>query len=116
SRENSCWNEPALFNGVRDQFQVSAANKQTIYELRYGRSKRIFARIVPAGTLHRIQWPDALSSAPANLSRCKDAALTWAEQTIMTEHRNLPVARRLKSLNNFWWSPSPIAQNDGGGK
>jgi hypothetical protein len=32
-----------------------------------------------------------------------------AERNAMTDHRKMNAARRLKSLNNFWWSSSAIA-------
>jgi hypothetical protein len=46
--------------------------------------------------------------AAGNLTRAKAAALEWAERKTVTEDRKLPVARRLKSLDNFWWSSSPM--------
>jgi hypothetical protein len=56
-------------------------------------------------------WPDIGPSPPANLTRCKAAALEWAERNVATEHRNLSMAQRLKLLNNFSWSSSPLRQN-----
>ena len=47
-----------------------------------------------------------------NLTRAKEAAREWAERKVVTEERKLPVARRLKSLDNFWWSSSYVAQNE----
>jgi hypothetical protein len=97
----------------RKHLEIEQAATNKIYELRHGR--RLLARIVPAGQgLYKIHWPDALS-APANLSRCKDAALAWAEQIILSENRNFSVARRLKSLSNFFWSSPPISQNAAAG-
>jgi hypothetical protein len=58
--------------------------------------------------IYRIEWPD-VGLSPANLTRCRSAALEWAERNLITEHRNLSVAQRLKSLNNFWWSSSYVA-------
>lgn len=58
--------------------------------------------------LYRIAWPDIGLSAPANLTRCMQAARDWAERSFVTDHREISVARRLKSLNNFSWSASPL--------
>jgi hypothetical protein len=66
--------------------------------------------------LCRIDWPDIGLSAPANLTHCKAAALEWAERNAVTKHRNLSVAQRLKSLDNFWWSSSPMRRTEGGGQ
>jgi hypothetical protein len=83
-----------------------------IYCLHRGRSRRPIVRVIPDGTLYRIEWPDIGLSDLTNLTRAKTAALEWAQGRAMTENRKLPVARRLKSLNNFWWSSSPIAPNE----
>jgi len=79
-----------------------------IYCLHRGRSHRPIVRIIPDGALYRIEWPDSGLSDLVNLSRAKAAALEWAERQAVTEGRKLPVARRLKSLDNFWWSSSPV--------
>jgi hypothetical protein len=82
------------------------------YSLHYGRSKKPILLILPERSgLYRIQWPDIGLSSSANLTRCKQAALEWAEHRWLTEHPNLSVAQRLKSLNNFWWSSSYVRQN-----
>jgi hypothetical protein len=47
----------------------------------------------------------------ANLTRCKAAAREWAERNVVLEDRKTSAARRLKSLDNFWWSSSCVAQN-----
>jgi hypothetical protein len=83
-----------------------------IYCLHRGRSRRPIVRIVPDGALCRIEWPDIGFSDITNLTRAKAAALEWAERQAMTEGRKLSAARRLKSLDNFWWSSAPIAQNE----
>jgi hypothetical protein len=73
-------------------------------------------RVLPCHALpplYQIEWPDGLSP-PANLTRCMAAAREWAEQKAITGHRKLRVARRLKLLDNFWWSSSYVAQNVGG--
>lgn len=62
----------------------------------------------PSG-LYRVRWPDGKLSDIANLSRCCDAAREYAEKMTMLD-RKMPVARRLKSLGNFWWSPSLVRQ------
>jgi hypothetical protein len=67
-------------------------------------------RTIRDGQLYRIEWPDIGLSDLTNLTRAKAAALEWAEQRVM-EDRKLPVARRLKSLDNFWWSSSPVREN-----
>jgi hypothetical protein len=79
-----------------------------IYSLHRGRSRKPLVRIIPDGQLYRIEWPDIGLSDLTNLTRAKAAALEWAERKTVTEDRKLPVARRLKSLDNFWWSPSPM--------
>jgi hypothetical protein len=62
--------------------------------------------------LYRIDWPDIGLSAPANLTRCKDAARQWAERKVLTEDRKNTAGRRLKSLDNFWWSASLVRAID----
>jgi hypothetical protein len=83
-----------------------------IHCLYRGRSHRPIVRILPDGQLYRIQWPDIGPSDLTNLSRAKAAALEWAQHRAMIEGRNLPVARRLKSLANFWWSSSLVRSNE----
>ena len=93
---------------------VTGAGGATLYvhRLNHGRSTKLVLEVVPDSTgLYRIAWPDIGLSETANLTRCKQAALEWAEQRFMAEHRNLCAARRLKSLNNFWWSTSLVRQN-----
>ena len=81
------------------------------YRLHCGRSKKTIVKVVPDGSgLYRIEWPDIGLSDIANLARCKQAALEWAEQYAMIAGRNLSVAQRLKSLDNFWWSASLVRQ------
>ena len=82
-----------------------------IHCLYRGRSRRPIVRIIPDGILYRIEWPDIGLSDLTNLTRAKAAALEWAQHKAMTEDRKLPVARRLKSLDNFWWSSSSVAPN-----
>lgn len=93
-----------------------AAERKRVLHSRYnlyrGRSQRPVVSIVPAGRLYRIQWPDIGESDLVNLSRAKAAALEWAQHKAATEGRNLPVARRLKSLDNFWWSSAPVRSNE----
>jgi len=62
--------------------------------------------------LYRIEWPDIGLSDLTNLTRAKAAALQWAERQAITEDRKTSVARRLKSLENFWWSSSYSAPNE----
>jgi hypothetical protein len=78
-----------------------------IHCLHRGRSRRPIVRIIPEGALFRIEWPDIGLSDLTNLTRAKAAALEWAERQAMTEDRKTSVARRLKSLDNFWWSSAP---------
>jgi hypothetical protein len=70
--------------------------------------------IVPDGSspLYRVDWPDIGLSGLVNLTRAKAAAREWAEQKAATDHRNLSMAQRLKLLENFWWSSSPVRQID----
>ena len=83
-----------------------------IYSLHRGRSRRVIVRVIPQGQLYRIEWPDIGPSDLTNLTRAKAAAIEWAERKAVTEDRKLPIARRLKSLDNFWWSSSPVRQNE----
>src|SRR5262249_27530128 len=77
-----------------------------------GRSCRPIVRIIPEGILYRIEWPDIGLSDLTNLTRAKAAALEWAERQALTEDRKTSVARRLKSLDNSWWSSSYSAPNE----
>ena len=77
------------------------------YRLHYGQSQTPVLEIIPDPSgLYRIAWPDIGLSDLANLTRCKQAALEWAEHQRMAKGSNLSVARRLKSLKNFSWSAS----------
>ena len=82
-----------------------------IYCLHRGRSRKVLVRIVPDGLLYRIEWPDIGLSDLTNLTRAKSAALEWAERQAMIQDRKMSAARRLKSLDNFWWSSSPVRSN-----
>ena len=77
-----------------------------IYSLHRGR--KVLVRVIPDGQLYRIEWPDIGLSDLTNLTRAKAAAREWAERKVMTEDRKRDGARRLKSLDNFWWSSSPM--------
>jgi hypothetical protein len=90
----------------------SVCNHSIIYSLHRGRSRRALVQVIsdPCG-LYRVEWPDIGLSDLANLTRCKAAAREWAEQKAILEDRKSNAARRLKSLDNFWWSSSYIAQN-----
>jgi hypothetical protein len=92
---------------------ASVCNGSIVYSLHRGRSQRVIVRVVPdyQTALYRIAWPDIGFSDTANLTRCKDAAREWAERNIVIEDRKSSAARRLKSLDNLWWSWSYIAQN-----
>jgi hypothetical protein len=82
--------------------------RAAIHCLHRGRSNQPIVRVIPDGALYRIEWPDIGPSDLVNLSRAKAAALEWAERKAVTEGRNLSVAQRLKSLDNFWWRSSPV--------
>jgi hypothetical protein len=83
-----------------------------VFSLHRGRSQRILARVVSDRSgLFRVAWPDIGLSDLANLTRCKAAAREWAERNAVFEDRKTNAARRLKSLDNFWWSSSHVAQN-----
>jgi hypothetical protein len=83
-----------------------------VFSLYRGRSRRVLARVVSNRSgLFRIAWPDIGLSDLANLTRCKAAAREWAERKAILEDRKSNAARRLKSLDNFWWSSSYIAHN-----
>ena len=92
---------------------MQAVDKHTIvYSLHRGRSRRALVRVVSdCRGLYRIEWPDRGPSDLANLTRCKAAAREWAERNAVLENRKTSAARRLKSLDNFWWSSSYIAHN-----
>jgi hypothetical protein len=87
-------------------------NHTIVYSLHRGRSRRALVRVVsdPCG-LYRIEWPDIGLSDITNLTRAKAAAREWAERKVMIEDRKRGGARRLKSLDNFWWSSSYITHN-----
>jgi hypothetical protein len=87
-------------------------NHYIVYSLHRGRSRRVLVRVVSDRCgLYRVEWPDIGLSDLANLSRCKAAAREWAERKAALEDRKSNAARRLKSLDNFWWSSSHIAHN-----
>jgi hypothetical protein len=81
------------------------------YSLHRGRSQCTVVKIIPDAPLYRIEWPDIGLSDHANLTRCKQAAREWAERNAVTKDRKSNAARRLKSLNNFWWLSSYVSQN-----
>jgi len=93
----------------------SLCNQSIVYSLHRGRSRRALVQVIsdPCG-LYRVKWPDTGLSDLANLARCKAAAREWAERNAVLENRKSNAARRLKSLDNFWWSSSYIAQTDQG--
>src|SRR5262249_51928930 len=77
------------------------------YRLHYGQSQTPVLEIIPDPSgLYRIAWPDIGLSDLANLTRCKQATLEWAEHQRMAKGSNLSVAQRLKLLKNFSWSAS----------
>jgi hypothetical protein len=92
---------------------MQAVDNQTIvYSLHRGRSRRALVRLVSdCRGLYRIEWPDIGLSDLTNLTRAKAAAREWAERNAVLEDRKTSAARRLKSLDNFWWSSSYIAHN-----
>jgi hypothetical protein len=96
-------------------FSRTSKNAQ-VHRLHRGRSHRSLVEVMPDDTtgLWLIAWPDGGVSASANLSRCRDVAREWAEHQALTADRKLNAARRLKSLNNFWWSSSLVRQNGRG--
>jgi hypothetical protein len=86
--------------------------QHVVYSLHRGRSRQVPVRVFPCGPLFRIEWPDGTFSDLANLTRCKAAAREWCEYQALIEDRKNNAARRLNSLNNFWWSSSYVAQNE----
>lgn len=83
-----------------------------VYLLHRGRSRRALVRVVADRCgLYRVEWLDIGLSDLTNLSRAKAAACEWAERNAVLEDRKSNAARRLKSLDNFWWSSSYVAQN-----
>jgi hypothetical protein len=95
-----------------------SGNARKVWSLHHGRSRKTIVRVVPDADspLYRVLWSDIGPSPIANLTRCKYAALEWAERSAVTKHRNLSVVQRLKSLDNFLWSSSPMRRTDGGGQ
>jgi hypothetical protein len=80
--------------------------------LHHGRSRQVLVRIVPDNdSLYRVEWPDTTPSQVANLTRCKQAALEWAESKMLADLRKKHGVGALKSLDNFSWSASPMRLN-----
>lgn len=125
--ENGAGVELAYAGGDARKIAVSGRNRQTYKPLlrtpsahslhplyrRCVQRSCTLARIIPCDSLYRVVWPDGVVSGVANLTRCKYAAREWAARQTMTERRKLSVAARLKSLENFSWSSTPIEQNVG---
>jgi len=90
----------------------SLCGHSIVYSLHRGRSRRALVQVIsdPCG-LYRVKWPDTGLSDLANLTRRKAAAREWAERNAVLGDRKTNVARRLKSLDNFCWSWSYVAQN-----
>ena len=87
-------------------------SRNIVFALYRDRSRRALVQVIPDPCgLYRVKWPDIGLSDWANLTRCKAAAREWAERKAILEDRKSNAARRLKSLNNFWWSSSHVAQN-----
>jgi hypothetical protein len=86
--------------------------KPRTYALHNGRSRKPIVKIVPDEStgLHRVMWPDIGPSLPANLTRCKQAALEWAEMAAPPRDRKTSAARYLKSLDNFSWQALPVGE------
>jgi hypothetical protein len=103
-----CGTNNRIANGNQEQ-RIA----RRLWSLHHGRSVATLVRIIPDidSPLHRIEWSDVGLSDCANLTRCKDAALAWAERHIATKDRKTNAARRLKSLDNFWWSSSLVHQS-----
>ena len=90
----------------------SVCNGSIVYSLHRGRSRRALVRVVSdCCGLYRVAWLDIGLSDLANLTRCKAAAREWAEQNAVLADRKTNAARRLKSLDNFWWSWPYVEQN-----
>jgi hypothetical protein len=101
---------------MHSPFTVRESPAQVIWKLHRGRLHKPLLHVVPEynSPLYRVEWPDIGPSPPANLTRCKAAALEWAERQTITEGRKINAARRLKSLNNFSWSRSLVRLNGRG--
>ena len=64
--------------------------------------------------LYRIAWPDVGLSDKANLTRCKQAAIEWAEKNAApARDRKTSAARYLKSLDKISWSGPLVRANRG---
>jgi hypothetical protein len=114
SQKSCCVKQSRVLNDENESQWVDwPPTPEAIRVLRHGRSTKPILRVLPdaATGLYRIEWPDIGLSQPANLSRCADAALCWAERAFVFEHRKNSAARTLISLNNFSWSASPARQN-----
>lgn len=76
----------------------------------------------PSDSIERVVRKNAKQRSPdigfsdfVNLTRAKAAALEWAERkALLVDDRKTNAARRLKSLNNFWWSSSLVRNSDSG--
>src|SRR5262249_35955857 len=93
---------------------VSPGGNATIWALRYGRSRKPLVLVVPDLTppLYHVAWPDLGLSPAANLTRCKQAAMEWAENKTLTDLRKKHGVGALKLLENFSWSTSLVRSND----
>jgi hypothetical protein len=60
--------------------------------------------------LYRVDWPDIGLSEAANLTRCKQTALAWAESKVLTDLRKKYGVGALKMLDKFSWSAAPVRQ------
>jgi hypothetical protein len=70
--QQGCNTDIAAFASPDHNSQCTAA-----YSLRCGHSTRVLVRVLPSGSLYRVEWPDIGLSRPANLAWCKCAALEW---------------------------------------
>lgn len=88
-------NNPVKSNGCNGHFDGRTPRicdpPGRIYELHRECSGHVVVRVVPCGPLYAVEWPDIGLSQPANLTRCKQAALQWT------------------GPHSFWWSSSPVA-------
>ena len=78
------------------------SDRRLAHRLHCGRSKKILVKIIPDSSgLYRVVWPDIGLSDIANLTRCKQAALEWAEQVMITKRRQIECRSTFEIIEQF---------------
>jgi hypothetical protein len=82
--------------------RTSMSDRRLAHRLHCGRSKKILVKIIPDSSgLYRVVWPDIGLSDIANLTRCKQAALEWAEQVMITKRRQIECRSTFEIIEQF---------------